>query len=253
VAGFALLAASGVAVLTWTSGCRKEAPKPPPVAEDAAQREKAASIAFQHAMAAPIPEKYEALKRLMAVYDDTQRGQDAYLELVVLLVRERPPQFEEALRVAKNFRDRHPKDPRVGEAFLQIADISYTAKKPETRAAALEAWSKHLEERDVAGDVPKAGLYYDFVRLRLRQEKWKDADVAIDTALAEDGLKPEERVEILVRKGNLLAEKLGDVPGARAAFAKALELSNNARSAGAGSRMIPPELIEAEIQRVDGK
>src|SRR5262245_32992344 len=141
-AGFALLAASGLAVLTWTSGCRKEAPKPA-VSEDAAEREKNASVAFQKAMSAPIPEKYEALKRLMGVYDDTQRGQDAYLELVVLLVRDRPPQFEEALRVAKTFRERHPKDPRVGEGFLQIADVSFTAKKPEIRAAALEAWSKH--------------------------------------------------------------------------------------------------------------
>lgn len=252
VAGLALLAASGFAVLTWTAGCRKEAPQPP-ASEDAAQREKSASAAFQKAMAAPIPEKYELLKRLMATYDDTKRGQDAYLELVVLLVRDRPPQFEEALRVAKTFRERHPKDPRVGEGFLQVADTSYTAKKPEMRAAALEAWSKHLEERDVAGDVPKASLYYDFVRLRLRQENWKDADVAIDTALAEDDLKPEERVEVLVRKGNLLAEKLGDVAGGRAAFARALELSRNARAAGAGSRMIPPELIEAEIKKIEGK
>ena len=252
VAGFALLAACGLAVLTWTTGCRKEAPKPP-ASEDAAQREKSASLAFQKAMAAPIPEKYEALKRLMATYDDTQRGQDAYLELVVLLVRDRPPQFEEGLRVAKIFGERHPKDPRVGEGFLQIADTSYSAKKPEIRAAALEAWSKHLEERDVAGDVPKAALYYDFVRLRLRQEKWKDAEVAIETALAEDDLKPEERVELLVRKGNLLAEKLGDVPGGKAAFVKALELSQKSRGAAGGSRMIPPELIQAEIKKIEEK
>lgn len=251
-AGFALLAASGLAVLTWTAGCRKEAP-PPAVTEDAAAREKAASMALQKAVSTPIPEKYEALKRLMAMYDDTQSGQDAYLELLVLLVRDRPPQFEEALKIAKTFRERHPKDPRVGEGFLQITDAAYSAKKPEVRAAALEAWRKHLEERDVAGDVPKPSLYYDFVRLRLREEKWKDADVAIETALAEDALKPEQRVELLVRKGNLLADKLGDVPGGKAAFAKALEMSQKARAAGGGAKMIPPELIEAEIKRVEGK
>jgi hypothetical protein len=250
---FALAATALVFGLTFAAGCRKQPPAVQP-AEDAAEREKKATLLYRKAAVAPIPEKYDLLRRLMAVYDDTAKGQDAYLELVALLVRDQPPQGQEALKVARTFRDRHAKDARVGECFLQIADTAYALKDEALRSAALADWSAHLEARDVAGDVPKAPLYVDFVRLRLRQERWTDADVAIDTALAQEDLRVEDRVELLVRKGNLHADRLGDVPGGRAAFQKALETAQKLKAAAPGQqRGIPIDQIEAEIKKLEGR
>jgi hypothetical protein len=244
----ALLAA---VFLTLISGCRKDAP-PAPMSEDPSERLKSAMEALRRAHGAPIPEKFDNYRRVIALYDDTPVGRDAHFELVVTLVRDDPPQTAAALDVARKFADRHPNDARVGEAFLQVADVSYYAKHEATRTAALDAWARHLEARDIAGDVAKWVVFADFVRLRLRQERWADAEVAIDTALGQAELPKADRVEILVRKGSLLSEKLGNKPGARAAFDDALRLSREVHASGAGRMSIPPAQIEEEIRKLGG-
>jgi hypothetical protein len=239
-------------LLTYGAGCRKQAPPAPAAAEDAAERLRKAAVLYRKAQSAPIPEKYELMRRLIALYDDTQPGQDAHLELIVSLTHDRPPRTSEALTAARAFRDRHPTDARVGEAFREVVDTAWSQKDDATRKAALADWAKHLEERDVADDMPKAVVLVDLVRLRLREERWADAEVAIDTALADADVSKVDRVELLVRKGNLLADKLGRKDGARSAFEQALALSRELRSAAVDGRPgIPPDQIEAEIRKLD--
>jgi hypothetical protein len=238
-------------VLLLLCGCR-EAPAPA-VAEDAAAREKAAAALYKRAQGAVVPEKFEILRRVIGVYGDTTLGRDTYLELVVLLLHDEPPRTAEALVVARKFRDRYPKDPRVGECYRHVADIAYATKEEATKTAALDDWFNHLAALDVGDQVPKASVRVDFVRVLLRQERWKEAEVAIDTALAEPDLQHADRVELYVRKGNLLADKLSDRPGAKAAFEKGLELARQAAKAQMPQPGIPPDQIEAEIKKLDAK
>jgi hypothetical protein len=233
-------------LLTQASGCRKAAVQPP--AEDPGERHKKAATLHKEARGAPIPDKYEKFRRLLALYPDTPAARDAHLELIVAYTHDRPPRTTDALEVARSFRERHPTDERVGEGFREVADTAWSEKDEATRKAAIADWRTHLEERDVADDLAKPVVRLDFVRLLLREERWADAEVAIDTALAEAGIQNADRVELLVRKGSLLAERLGRRDEARAAFLRALELSRELRSKG--SRMgIPPEQIEGELRK----
>jgi tetratricopeptide (TPR) repeat protein len=234
-------------LLTLAAGCRK-APAPP-APDDTAERQKKAATLYKEARGAPIPEKYERFRRLMALYPDTPPARDSYLELIVAYTHDRPPRLAEAFEIAKSFRERHPTDARVGEGFREVVDTAYGQKDDATRKAALADWGAYLEERDVAEDVAKPALRLDFVRLRLRQERWEDADVAVETALAETGIQGADRVELLVRKGSLLAEKLGRRDEARAALLQALELARKLRSEGSRTG-IPPDQIEAELRKL---
>jgi hypothetical protein len=248
----ALASFAFLGLLLLVGACKEKAPAEaaPAASEDQVERTKKASVLYRQAEATAPPEKYDAFKRLIAIYDDTVPGVNAYLELIVGLTRDVPPRLDDALKYARSFRDRHPTDPRVGESFLQVADTAYSVKDDAKRQAALADWSAHLEARDIAEDMPKAALRLDMVRLRLRQERWDDAEVAIDTALAEPTIESSDRVELLVRKGNLLADKLHKKDAARKAFEEALALSRDLHSKKTGQRAIAPDQIEAEIKKL---
>jgi hypothetical protein len=237
-------------LLTVAGGCRKNAPAEAP--EDPAERARKAEVLYRQAEAAPIPEKYEKFKRLFALYDDTPRGSTAYIDYVVVLTRDRPPRLADALDAARKFRDRHPTDPNVGESFLQIADIAWSVKDEKHKKAALDDWSAWLEEHDVAGDLPKATVYMGLMNVRIRQERWEDAIVAADTVVAEPTTSKAQRVEALVRKGNLLGDKLGKKDEARTAFKTALEQARANHASGMHMPGIPPNQIEDELKRLEG-
>jgi hypothetical protein len=251
---YRLLCAFSLLALLWclahATSCRKDPAAPP--AEDAAERARKASVLFREAQAAPIPEKYDRFRRLIALYDDTPSGQSGYLDLIVYLTRDRPPQTAEALKYARAFRDRHPTDPRVSEGFRQVADTAYGQKDDATHKAVLADLEKFLIERDVADDVPKPALLMDFVGLRLRQERWEDSEVAIDTALGDAGVSKVEKVELLVRKGSILAEKLGKKDEARRAFEQALALAREVHATETVRPGIPPAQIEEELRKLEG-
>jgi hypothetical protein len=240
-----------VLIAVLLSGCG-EAGAPAPTPESDADRALRASTLYRKAQGAPIPEKYELFRRLIALYGETAAGRDGFFELVVSLTHDRPPRLGDALSVAKTFRERHPTDVRVAEAFREVADTAYGAKDDEAHRTTLAAWEAYLVERDLAGDLPKGVVFQDLVRLRLRQSRWEDAEVAIDTALAEPAIASADRVELLVRKGSLLAEKLGRPGEGRAAFEQALALARRLRESQAGRPGIPPEQIEAEIRKLGG-
>ncbi len=244
----------GLGLPFLAAACSQGGEKPPPVEAGSSpeEREKKATALWLEAESADPARKLELYRKVIAVYPDTKRAQEVYLSLVVYLVRETPPLLDEALRHSKAYADRHPTDLRWSECFLQVTDTATYTKDATIRAAALSAWSQELEKHDVAADIPKIDLLPDLAGVRIRQERWQDADVALDSALGETTLPPARRVELLVRQGDLRGFKLGKKTEARACFDQALELSKALQVAGTKRAGYAPEDIQGEIKKLDG-
>ncbi len=207
-------------------GNSSEAPKAPAAAQPEDRERKAMSLHTRSA-AAPVDEKVTMLRRIVGVYGDTKIAPRAYYELVFYLLQCEPAAFEEAFAASKSFAERFPTEPLVTEAFHRVHDACHFGGREELVKSVREAWGTWLSEHDAANDVSKAVLLPDLFTLRVLEERWAEAKVAIDAAVDAPDLPRHKRAELLHRKGDLLAHFLGDPITACVVLRESLGICND--------------------------
>jgi hypothetical protein len=136
-------------------GGAPQVPPGPGVDED---RQAKATELFQDAAVAPVLEKVDLLRKLVARYPETRQVPEAYARLVFYLLHRNCRDPEGAFEALQQFRSRHPDHPEVAYAFGIVDDYERGQEGDVARRARLqEAWRSFLDawqERNPGADVP---------------------------------------------------------------------------------------------------
>lgn len=192
----------------------------PPV--PAADREQEARRAYEMAIAAPMPDKVDQLRRVVARYPDASTVGLAHLALVLYLRMDpRETSMRPAFEAARKFAERRPRDLRVSEAFKLVAQrlIDDGALGVETD----ELWRKWLEARIAEGADDRGELYAELANAHLYRRRWSDCDAAWEKAFVASAAGPlSRRITAAVTLADLRGRRLGRASEARDMWATAL-------------------------------
>jgi hypothetical protein len=217
--------------LAGCDGCRNEEPAAAPsnggrldgASSASWSREQEAFEMLTRARAAPVTDRVDLLRRVVALYDDLPLAADAHFELVVFLrLDPRESTARPALEAAKRFAERRPTDLRVSEAFKLATQSLLREPRPDLHADAFAAWDAWLAERTAKRDADAAQIASEAAHALMLRGRFAEAAPRVEAALAAAGDDEVARLSRLVVLGDLRGQRLGDLRGAREAWFSAL-------------------------------
>ena len=209
------------------------------------QRERRAAEIYQKAQRIPPDEKVVVLSDLAQVYHDTSTGPLAFRDLVFYLCDHSVDDLDEAQRMLALFERRRPESGEILVAAKVLNAIATRKAKAATDAAerkkyeemAAEGLAAYVRAADtqVAADVPSedVGTWFEVGTAYQMGGRLEDAERAWARAESLPELPdPSRRVDLFIRRAELLRSSLGKKKEALELFLKARELMREIPASG---------------------